>query len=154
MLHLDTAHATASSSSSIIAYLDSALLKNRDPAWTSIHCPSDDCCWRTNPTPCLLASVQIRVGLAMSKNANVGALARCCLALDSACSWVVDQTNSFLELRRGCSGSKSSAILSVPAANWFARPKKDLRSVRVVGGGNLVITLVIAGSIRYPSIDK
>ena len=51
--------------------------------------------------PCLLASVQIRVGLVISKNANVGALARCFLALDRACSCVLDQTKFILGTKKG-----------------------------------------------------
>ena len=53
---LCTAQMTASIFSLIIVYLDSASDRNRDPAWISAH-PSFVFCWRTKPSPCLLASV-------------------------------------------------------------------------------------------------
>ena len=65
------AYTTASSSSSIVAYLDFASERNRDPACMRIH-SSDDFCWRMNPTPCLLASVLGHVGLVRSKKDRTG----------------------------------------------------------------------------------
>ena len=54
MLHFDITHAITSSSSSMMAYRDSESVRKPEPT-------------------CLLASVQSRVGLLMSKNATVDA---------------------------------------------------------------------------------
>ena len=45
------AHAIASISSSIIAYLVSAELRNLEPAWTGLQMSSSWSCFRTNPRP-------------------------------------------------------------------------------------------------------
>ena len=86
------AHNAASSSSSIIAYRDSASDRNREPAWMRDQV-SPVCCCRTNPIPCRLVSVHRRVGLVGSKYASVGADTN-----DSFMAWKAssDQTNSFL----------------------------------------------------------
>ena len=78
------AQTIANISSSIMAYRDSAVLRKRDPACTSTHLPAGVCCCRTNPMPCLLASVHRRVVQCMSKYANKGLSDRCCLAVASA----------------------------------------------------------------------
>ena len=60
------AHATANSSSSMIAYWLSESDKNRDPAWISDHV-LPVFCWRTMPRPWWLASVQRQVSFPGSK---------------------------------------------------------------------------------------
>ena len=142
MSHFDIAHATARSSSSMIAYRDAGSLRKREPAWTRAHLSSFFCC-RIKPRPCLLASVQRHVGLLVSKNANVGATVSDCLALSNAWSCSVAQVKSFLVLRRGRSGARSPATALVLAESWFARPMKERRSVRFDGVGNLDIASVI-----------
>ena len=86
------AHDTASSSNSIIAYRDSALDRNLEPACIRDHVSPVFCC-RTNPRPCRLASVHRRVGLVGSKYDSVGADIRDAWKALSNSS---DQTNSFL----------------------------------------------------------
>ena len=71
MLHLDTAQATARSSNSNDRVARFCAAQKRDPACIRAHCPSDACCCRMKPMPCLLASVQIRVGFSLSKNAGL-----------------------------------------------------------------------------------
>ena len=72
MLHLVIAHATARSSSSIIAYLLSGSDRKRDPAWISDQMLSVFC-WRMKPRPWQLASVHRRVSLPESKYDRMGA---------------------------------------------------------------------------------
>ena len=76
ILHFMTAHEMARSSSSMMAYRDSAPVRKRDPAWTRAHVKSGCSCWRMNPRPCLLVSVLNLVFLLESKNASVGAVVR------------------------------------------------------------------------------
>ena len=106
------AHATASSSNSIVAYRDSASDKNLDPAWTKDQL-SPCCCWRMYPSPCRLASVLRRVGLVMSKKDKTGCMVRDSLAVWKAVSWLGDHTNSFLVLNKGRSGANSVATALV-----------------------------------------
>ena len=85
ILHFAIAHVTPSSSSSMIAYLDSASERNLDPACMSTQL-SSFFCWRTKPNPRRLASVQRRVGFCGSKNWSVGADVRDVFAAWNACS--------------------------------------------------------------------
>ena len=63
MRHFFTAQATASISSSIMAYLVSVSVRNLEPACIRCHLPSAFFCLRTNPRPrSLLASVWRAVG--------------------------------------------------------------------------------------------
>ena len=147
ILHFITDHVTARSSSSMTAYLDSVGVRKRDPACTRVHCPVSDCCWRTNPTPCLLASVHNWVGFAISKYARVGTSTKCRLALVNALSCSNDHRNSFFVLSKGRNGSRSSATVAVLEDNWLTKPKKDRRSVRFVGAGNFDIASVTEESM-------
>ena len=61
--------------------------------------------------------------------------------------------NSFFVLRSGRNGARSPARADVLADNWFASPKKDRKSVRLEGVGNIDIAVVIELSIWYPSAD-
>ena len=142
ILHFRVAQVTASSSSSMTAYRDSGSVRKRDPAWIRVQVLSAVFCCRTKPRPCLLASVHRRVGLLASKKASVGAVMRDSLAVENARSWSVDQMKSFFVLRRGRSGAKSAATVSVLAKSWLTSPKKERRSVRLVGVGNLAIASV------------
>ena len=105
MWHLLMAHETANSSSSMIAYRDSASERNRDPAWTMSQA-SACCCWRMKPSPCRLASVHRRVGLVGSEYARVGADVK-------AGSKSSDKTNSFLVRRSGRRVDSSVATVAV-----------------------------------------
>ena len=100
-LNFNIAHVTASNSNSITAYLDSASVRQREPAWTRRHCPSAVCCCMTNPRPCLLASVHTLVGLATS---NTGAVVKHSFVFASAWLCSVVHVNSVFVLRRGLSG--------------------------------------------------
>ena len=87
-LHFMIAYATANSSNSITAYLDSVGVRKPLPActinyWFVPGC----CCCKTKPNPCRLASVHRRVGLLRLKYANVGTVVRCSFALLNACSF-------------------------------------------------------------------
>ena len=143
------AQATASSSSSITAYRDSGSDRNLDPAWKRTQLLPSYCC-RMNPRPCLLASVQSRVGLRLSKNARVGLDVSDSLAAWNARSWSVVHMNSFLVLRRGRSGANRLAIASVLVDSWLVSPKKERRSVWLLDVGNLDMASVMDGSILYP----
>ena len=44
---------------------------------------------------------------------------------------------------KGRRGMSSPACVAVLADSWFARPTKDLRSVRLVGVGNLAMAVMI-----------
>ena len=132
-LHFMIAHDTARSSSSMTAYLDSASVRKRDPAWVRVQVLSTFCCCRMKPRPFLLASVQRRVGRLQSKNERVGAVVNDSLATWNAWSRFGDQRKSFFVLRRGRSGARSVAMESVLAESWFANPKKGTK-VSAVGG--------------------
>ena len=105
-------------------------------------------CCNTNPRPCRLASVQRRVGLSGSKKEIVGADVRDCFAVTKAWSRFGDQVNSFFVLSKGRSGASRPARVAVLAESWFARPKKERRSVRFVGVGNSDIASVIDWSMQ------
>ena len=72
MWHLATAHAIVSSSNSMTTYRDSAEVKKWDPACINLHWLWSESCCRTNPSPCLLASVHRRVCLSRLKYAKKG----------------------------------------------------------------------------------
>ena len=128
------------------AYRDSVSVRNLDPAWMRTQLLSSYCC-STNPRPCLLASVHSCVGLHMSKNDKVGVDVSDSLAIQNAWSCSAVHRNSFLVLRRGRSGASRPATVSVHADSWLANPKKERRSVQLLGVGNLVVTSVMNGSI-------
>ena len=96
-----------------------------------------------------MASVHRRVSLLASKNERIGAIVSNPLAVLNAWSWSADQMKSFFVLRRGKSGAtcRCMATASVLAESWFANPKKEQRSVRLVGVGNWEIASVIDWSI-------
>ena len=108
-----------------------------------------------NPRPCLLASVHSCVGLRLSKNARTGLDVSISLAVRNAWLCSVDHINSFLVLRRGRSGANRLATASVLLDSWLANPKKERRSVQLLGVGNWSIALVIHvdGWILYPLSD-
>ena len=102
MRHFFTAQATASLSSSIMAYLVSISVRNRDPACIRCHLPLAYFCLRTNPRPrSLLASVRRAVGQPGSKQASVGVTLRACLVASKAWSWLASHINWFFVFRRG-----------------------------------------------------
>ena len=104
-------------------------------------------CCKTKPRPCLLASVHRCVGRLGSKNERVGAVVSDSLAIRNAQSWSEDQRKSLFVLRRGWSSANRVAMESVLAESWFANPKKERRSVRLTGVGNLDIASVTDRSI-------
>jgi len=106
--HFVIAQVIASISSSITAYLVSASDRKCEPAWIRVHF-SPVCCCNMKPGPCLLASVQRRVGLLMSKNDSCGGAVRDFLTLLRASSWVADHRKSFLVLNSGLSGLRRVA---------------------------------------------
>ena len=107
------AHDTANNSSSIIAYLVSGSDKKREPACTNTHV-SSNFCWGTKPSPCRLASVQIRVGLLGSKKERIGAT-RDDLTPPKTSSSPGDHTKSFFVLRRGRRGFNRPAMAGILA---------------------------------------
>ena len=74
ILHFITDLATANSSSSITAYHVSVGVRKWELACMRTHCPVADNCCKTNPNPCLLASVHKHMGFCTSKNARAGTL--------------------------------------------------------------------------------
>ena len=54
----------------------------------------------------------------------------------NASSWVGVHTKSFRELSKRGSGASTVANSFVLKASWLTNPKKDLRSVRLLGVGN------------------
>ena len=67
----------------------------------------------------------------------------CAFAAWNALSWLGDQMKSFFVLRRGRSGISKEETVLVEVDNWFTNPKKDRRSVRLVGVGKFEIASVI-----------
>ena len=57
----------------------------------------------------------------------------------NAWSCSLDHVNSFFVLSSGRSGASSPATDAVLAESWLTRPKKERRSVRLVGVGKLDI---------------
>ena len=151
--HLVMAHATARSSSSIIANQLFGSDKKRDPVWMRDHV-LPVFCWRTKLRPWRLASVQRRVSLCWSKYDKIGADVSDFLTFAKAASNSSVQVYSFLVLRSGCNGASKVAMVGVFADSWFIRPMKDRRSVRFAGVGNSVIAWVIDRSIWYPFGDR
>lgn len=66
----------------------------------------------------------------------------------NAISWADSHTNSFLVLNRGRRGRNNRVILSVLCDNWLTKPKKECKSVQLLGLGNFWIVAVMAGSRR------
>ena len=87
------------------------------------------------------------MGLVGSKNERVGADVSDCFAVVNAWSCSLDHVNSFFVLSSGRSGASSPATDAVLAESWLTRPKKDRRSVRLVGVGKLDIASVIDLSV-------
>ena len=116
MLHLLTAHATAKSSSSMIAYRLSGSDRKRDPAWTRDQV-LPVFCWRTKQRPWWLVPVHRRVSLPGSKYDKMGADVSDFLTLLKAASSTSFQAYSFLVLRSGRSGVSNAAMVGVLADN-------------------------------------
>ena len=57
-------------------------------------------------------------------------------------------------LSKGQNVKRNWAVALVLDESWFTGPIKERSSVREEGVGKLVIALVMAGSIWYPSFDR
>ena len=112
------------------------------------------CCCRTKPNPCRLASVHKRVGLLGSKKDNIGTAVSASFAAVNTFSWLSLHRKSFLVLSRGLSGVNNVATVLILEDNWLTSPKKEYKSVRLVGFGNCDIPSVMDSSTRYPSEDR
>ena len=99
-----------------------------------------------NPNPLLLASVHRRVSFSGSKKETTGATVRMSLLAMKALSCIGDHKKSFFVLRSGRSGANDVAIELVHPDSWFAKPKKEHKSVWFVGVGNSEIASVIVWS--------
>ena len=66
-------------------------------------------------------------------------------------SWTGVQRKSFRVLRSGRSGTSAGASSFVQVVNWFVRPIKERRSVRLLGVGKLVIASTMSLLMEYPS---
>ena len=109
-VHFHILHITASNSSSITAYLDSASVRQWNPKF---HYPCTVCCCMINPIPCpcLLASVHVLVAFITSQNTDTSVIIRHFFILFSAWSSSVVHINSFLVLRSCLNGVISPAIV-------------------------------------------
>jgi len=56
---------------------------------------------------------------------------------------MADHWKSFFVLSKGCSGVSSVEMVFVHADSWLTKPKKDRRSVQLVGVGNFEMASVI-----------
>ena len=59
--------------------------------------------------------------------------------------------NSFRVLSSGCSGANTYAMSLVLEVGWLTRPKKEQKSVRLLGVGNCAMALVMSVLMEYPS---
>ncbi len=80
----------------------------------------------------------------VSKYASVGVTTRAFLARMKASSWVYVQRKSLRGLRRDLNVASTFAMLFVLEASWLVRLKKEQRSVRLLGVGNLSMASVMS----------
>ena len=128
------------------AYLLSASVRNQDPACMVFHSLlSLVDFWRsTKPIPNVLTSVWRRVSLVVSKYARVGEEVSTFLAYAKASLWGCAHRNLFRVLSNGRSGANTFAMSLVLEESWLTRPKKERRSVRMLGVGNCAIASVMS----------